>query len=310
MKDTNYAYAVANVRVLENNLLSKPFVEQLADSADYNDVNRILADAGVDGLEDYMVKTWDFLCEIAPDKKALEFLIVKNDFHNLKSIVKGIVAGTDGKQYCIRPCVLDIDYLEEKLVQREFEQLPKWICETAQQSYGLLTSAMDGQLFDMLIDKASLKAVRSFAELTENEFAQRLAEIVVAVANIKVALRIAGTKKGGAFLDNAFCDCAVLDADELKKSVLKGKDAVFEYIQTTKFSTLCNRTTADFERECDNLIIEYLQSAKNISLGPEPLICYYYAREAEWKMLRIISSAKNTGLDTEVIRERMRELYV
>ncbi len=310
MKDTNYAYAVANVRAVETRLLSKAFMEQLTDATDIDDVKRILGDSGVDGFEDYMVKTWEFLKEIAPDTKCLEFLIVKNDFHNLKAIIKGIVSSTDGREFCIRPCVLDIDELYEKLTQKEFEQLPKWISKTAQESYGLLTSTMDGQLFDMFIDKASLEAVADFAQLAESDFASNLAEMTVALADIKVAVRIAGTKKRTSFLDNAFCNCDTLNIEELKKAVLKGKDAVLEYICQTKYSNLSDKSLGELERECDNIVMEYLQGARNVSLGPEPLICYYYARETEWKMLRIISSAKHTELDSNVIRERMRELYV
>ena len=66
----------------------------------------------------------------------------------------------------------------------------------------------------------------------------------------------------------------------------------------------------DFERECDNKFMGLLDGARHISLGPEPLICYYFAKETEWKMLRIIVNGKHIELDSQSIRERMRELYV
>ncbi len=313
MRDTNYAYAVANVRAMEPNLLSKSFMEQIADANDYDSAMRMISDGGIDGFEDYMAKTWDFLSKIAPDVKGLEFLIVKNDFHNLKAIIKGIISGNNGTEYCIKPCVLNIDELEEGIRQKDFEALPKWISKTAEESYGLLTSTMDGQLFDMFVDKASLLAIKDFAKFTENEFAVEIAELFIALSNIKIAVRIAGSQRGKNFLENAFAKCDSLETDELKKAVLKGKDSVLEYINTTKYSNLCesiSNSVTEFERQCDNMIMELLEGAKNISFGPEPLICYYFARETEWKMLRIITSGKYTELDREVIRERMRELYV
>lgn len=313
MKDTNYAYAVANVRAMEPRLLSESFMEQLVDAPNFDEVKRLLADNGVEKFDDNMIKTWDFLNEIAPDIKELEFLIVKNDFHNLKAIIKGIVSGHDGSIYCIKPCVLNVDEFSQKLNSKDFESLPEWISKTAGEAYGLLTSTMDGQLFDMFIDKASLAAVKDFAKKAKSSFADRLAETFAALTNIKIAVRIAGTKKGEAFLDNAFCECDTLDVDELKSASANGKDELVSYINTTIYESLCEsiaKSAADFERECDNMLMELLDGARRISLGPEPLICYYYAKETEWKMLRIIVSGKNTELDSQSIRERMRELYV
>lgn len=313
MKDTNYAYAVANVRAVEPQLLSKSFMEQLVDAVNFEEVKRSLTDAGALDFENSMIKTWDFLKENAPDISELEFLIVKNDFHNLKAIIKGMVAGADGSKYCIKPCVLDIDELSEKLVQKEFDTLPEWIGKTAKEGYDLLTSTMDGQLFDMLIDKASLRAVKKFAKRAESEFADSIAELFTALTNIKIAVRIAGTGKGEAFLDNAFCQCDTLDIEELKKASADGREDVVAYISTTQYDDLCDsieKSMMDFERECDNKIMGLLDGARRISLGPEPLICYYFAKETEWKMLRIIVNGKHIELDSQSIRERMRELYV
>lgn len=313
MKDTNYAYAVANVRAMEVSLISKSFMEQLADAQNLDEVKRSLSDNGVADFDDYMVKTWDFLNEIAPDASELEFMIVKNDFHNLKAIIKGIVSGHNGTVYCIKPSVLNIEELAEKVAQKDFESLPEWISKTAEEAYGLLTSTMDGQLFDMLVDKASLAAMKEFAKRTESQLADDIAELFVALTDIKIAVRIAGTTKGSSFLDNAFSKCDTLDIDYLKKAVIKGREDVVAYIQTTKYAVLCEsiaKSTTDFERECDNMFMELLDGARRISFGPEPLICYYYARETEWKMLRIIVSGKHIELDSESIRERMRELYV
>lgn len=313
MKDTNYAYAVANVRAMEPGLLSKSFMEQLVDATDFEEIKRSLANAGASDFENSMIKTWDFLNEIAPDISELEFLIVKNDFHNLKAIIKGMLSGHDGSKYCIKPCILDVDELSEKLLQKDLDTLPEWIGKTARDGYDLLTSTMDGQLFDMFVDRASLRAVKEFAKRAESEYAESITELFIALTNIKIAVRIAGTGKGEAFLDNAFCECETLDIEELKKAAADGRADVVAYISTTEYDNLCDsiqKSMTDFERECDNKIMELLDGARRISLGPEPLICYYFAKETEWKMLRIIVNGKHTELDSQSIRERMRELYV
>ena len=323
MKDIEYAYAVANVRAKEPELLNKSFMDQLADANSFNDAKKILVDRGFSqfgktsdvsvALGDYMSEVWDFLSDIAPDIKALQFMIIKNDFHNLKAFIKGHISGNDGRNYCIKPCVLDSEFLYDNIVKKDFENLPGWISGVAKDAYELLTSTMDGQIFDMFVDVASLKATIEFSKLAECDLATEFTELFVALTNIKIALRLAGTTKGNAFLDNAFCPCDTLDIDDLKKAVVKGRDDVLTYIQTTKYTELCDsisKSMADFERECDNMFMKLLDSARYVSVGPEPLICYYYAKEAEWKMLRITVSGKYIDMPAESIRERMRELYV
>ena len=323
MNDTKYAYAVANVRAKEPELLTKSFMEQLADANTFDDARRALLDKGFSGFEktsdasvalgDYMVKTWDFLQDILPEKDALDFLVVKNDFHNLKAVVKGMVSGNEGTKYCIKPCILDVDFLNEKINEKDFEALPRWMAKTAENAYELLTSTMDGQMFDMFVDVASMRTMIDFSKRAESQLAEDIAELFAALTDIKIAVRIAGTTKGISFVDNAFCKCAALDIDDLKKAVLKGKEEVASYIQTTEYAGLYEsilKSSADLERECDNIFMERLDEAKSISFGPEPLICYYYARETEWKLLRIIVSGKYTDLPKESIAERMRELYV
>ena len=323
MKDTEYAYAVANVRAKEPELLTKSFIEQLIDTPTFTDAKKIMVDKGFTGFEkstdvsdvlaDYMIEVWNFLTNVAPDKEVLDFLVVKNDFHNLKAIIKGHISGNDGRKYCIKPSVLDVDFLYNSIIQKEFDNLPKWISGVSKEAYDLLTSTMDGQIFDMYVDVASLKAMINFSKSTECFLAIDYSELFVALANIKIAVRLSGTTKGNAFLENAFCPCETLSVDELKKAVLKGKDDIITYINSTKYSVLSEsilKSVADFERECDNMLIKRLDDVRFVNMGPEPLICYYLAKEAEWKMLRIALSGKNIDMPSGSIRERMRELYV
>ena len=46
------------------------------------------------------------------------------------------------------------------------------------------------------------------------------------------------------------------------------------------------------------------------AFGASPLAAYFIAKETELKCIRIILSAKLSHVSGEIIRERMRELYV
>ena len=66
----------------------------------------------------------------------------------------------------------------------------------------------------------------------------------------------------------------------------------------------------EFERLCDNALTAYLSQGKRVAFGEHPLIGYLYAREAELTTIRIILTGRLAGLDTDAIRERLRDSYV
>lgn len=319
MKDTDYAFAAANIRTAEKDLLSRSFIEQLINSENYDDVRRALIDKGFSefestddadkALSDYMEKTWDYLSEIAPDISELEFMIVKNDFHNLKAITKGIISAVDGRKFCIKPCITDIEMMYDCITSKNFDALPQMISETAKSGYELLTSTMDGQLFDMFIDSASLEATVHLAR--GNAFSKKIADAACAYANIKIAMRLAKTSANDVVYSYAFSECEDLDTDELAKAARRGYEQVITYLENSEYSYLAQlKSQAAIERECDDRIMKILSEAKLVGFGIEPLIAYYYARAAEWANLRIILSAKRAGFSNDAIKERMRDIYV
>ena len=67
------------------------------------------------------------------------------------------------------------------------------------------------------------------------------------------------------------------------------------------------RANTEFERRCDNFILDYIRAASAFSFSAEPLIAYYIRTENTAKMLRIILGCKRNGLPREYLNERMRD---
>ena len=65
-----------------------------------------------------------------------------------------------------------------------------------------------------------------------------------------------------------------------------------------------------FEKLTDDAVTAYLASAKYVAFGESSLISYIAAKENEFTAVRIIMAGRMAGLDTETIRERLREAYV
>ncbi|NLL63139.1 MAG: V-type ATPase subunit [Ruminococcaceae bacterium] len=319
-RDIDYTYAVARVRANEHSLLTAQDVEQLILAEDYNAVMRRLSDAGwgeFDGttdyasyLENYFAKTWDLLNEIMDDIHELDFLLIKNDAQNLKGALKGIVSQHDTEGLYSKSTVYDTKAIVAAVEEREFDELPEFMIEPAKEAYEVLTSTANGQLADAIIDKATLEEISKLGKAAKNS---KLTERMVATANIKAAVRCAKTNKTREFMERSLSECDTLSKEKLIETALEGPEAVLTYLESTNYKEAVEKikeSTSAFEKWCDDILMECVMEAKYTAFGIAPLIAYYIARDAEIKTVRIILSAKINNLSTDLIRERVRTLYV
>lgn len=321
MKDTSYTFAVAKIRAIEARLLNSSDLEQLIGASDYENAVRILKDKGIVGekedvqtaLKNQMLETWLLLNEISPDKNPLEILIVKNDFHNLKFALKALVSSRGGEEHFIVPSIIKPETVKSAVSGKRFSDLPDFLECVAERAYELLVRTMDGQLTDILIDAATLDNILGRAEKSNNAYIKKLAELLAVTANIKTAYRAAKTEKDEAFLQTALCDTKELSKSALIRAAKKGTDELLAFLSETSYKDAAASIKVSitaFEKWCDDIIMAHIESAKYKSFGVEPLIAYYIAKETEIKTIRIILSCKYNNLRAEIIRERVRKLYV
>ena len=307
MSSTKYASAVGAVKAMENLLLTHSDIDQLINARTDNEFKNMLESKSGEDLK----SVWEMLRSYAPDSRELEILLYKNDFHNLKVTLKSVIADRDPKNCFIYPTNLDTDLLLESVRNRDFESIPKYIRSTAENAYSLLTDTLDGQLSDIVIDTACMKALQKSAEETGSDFMVRYAEIITVTADIKTAYRCSKMKKPVSFMEKAICGSKNLEKEFLINAVLSG--SFFEELEQTDYrelAELLKENSARFEKRCDDMITELAETARMKSFGIDPLLAYYIAKEAEIKNLRIISVCRESGADRQTVTERVRKLYV
>ncbi len=322
MKDTEFAFAVAKIRANENKLLQKSVVENAINAADYKETIKVFFDASYADFEKNDAETilseklkaaFELIYEAAPDRKCLDFLIVKNDFHNIKAVLKGIVTGTDVSQLLLSPSVVEKDILVRSLTQKEYDLLPENIGAAVIKAFDILARTMDGQLTEVYLDKACLEASLSMAKETSDSFVIELCEKMTALTNVKIALRALNTAKDLEFMLNAFAECKYFSVKELAEAALNGKESLVRLVSRAGFDGVAKamvKSYAAFEKEIDGVLLDSVKNAKYMCLGISPLVAYYFACDSEIKTVRIILSCKKNGIDNDAIRERVRELYV
>ncbi len=321
MKDVRYTYTVARIRAVETELLNTQDIERLITASDYEQAVRLLRERGFIGennadlqkaLDAHIDNARQLLCESSSDARLLDFLIAKNDFHNLKAALKGLVSHDHRADVFITPAITDPDAVASAVYDKKFDELPEFLREPAEKAYEVLSRTMDGQLSDVMLDAMALDDMRVRAEETDNKCIVKLTEFIIATTAIKIALRASKTGKDEMFLQMSLSETTP-NRNALIQAALKGFEELLSFLEATGYKEAadCIRLSSTaFEKWCDDNIMSQVESAKYKINGPEPLIAYFIAKEAEIKTMRIVLAGKHNNLPAEMIRERVRKLYV
>ena len=313
MNGTKYANAVGAIRAMENSLLSKNDIDQLINARSKAEAQSIIDSKAASGNEESLDSVWEMLKGYAPECKELEILLYKNDFHNLKAVLKAVISNRDPSNYYISPSNVELQVLADAINSRDYSILPEYMRTAAAEAYELVTNTLDGQLSDSLIDKAAMQAMQKSSKAFGSEFMQRYSRLITVYSDIKTAYRCILQNKSAQFMDTAICGSSELDKESLIRAALGGTEAFFSFLEGTPYSeaaSLLKISSAKYEKWCDDVIMELAETARMQAFGPEPLAAYYIAKEAELKNLRILSVCREFGADRGTVTERMRKLYV
>ncbi|MFQ9705394.1 MAG: V-type ATPase subunit [Enterocloster clostridioformis] len=322
MADKQYVYAVARIRSKELSLLSGAFLEQLTAAKDYDECIQLLMEKGwgEDGITnagDILAiekrKTWELINELLKDMSVFDVFLYANDYHNLKAAIKEVRMGDEYPGIFMDQGTVDVKLIREAVQTREFQNLPAAMRTPAEEAYKALLHTQDGQLCDIIIDKAALDAIYAAGKSSGNEFLELYAELTVAAADIKTAVRASRTGKDRVFLEQALAPCGSINVARLAQAVIEGVDSIGSYLETTAYADAVEelrRSPQLLSGKSDNLLIRKIKPQQYSAFGLGPLAAYILGTENEIKSVRIVLSGKLNHLPEESIRERIREMYV
>ena len=323
MSKTQYTYAVARIRALEVSLFSASVIEQLIACKDDEACLRFLQERGWGGTDVPMdadailtrerEKIWETIGEMHVDMDVFDVLSYASWFHNLKAAVKEVCTGKSGANIYYEGTPISGEEMVRIVKEKDYKALPENMQAAAEEAVDILLHSGDGQLCDVVIDRATMEAVKEAGRSSRDEIIRDYAESTVAVANIKIAVRASKTAKSLEFMKRAMAPCDTLNGDGLAHAALAGMDSIIEYLNGNGYAEAAEAlkdSPSAFERWCDNRIIQTIKPQKSNPFSVGPLVAYVIARENEIKTVRIILTCKQNGLSDDSIRERVREMYV
>ena len=215
-----YIYGVARIRALESTLLTDEDIEALVMAKDESSALQMLKDKGwgsndpnetlSDIIKIEQNKTRQVLDEIIDDERDKEILRVEDEYHNLKTAIKKVVTDAEVANKYVYIALnpkevkdenddhlkvignITISELEDIIRNSEYDKLPQPMIEPARDAAETLIKSGDGQLCDVIIDKALLKRLVKIGQASENSLIRDYTDIKVGMAKKRCRLCLQG----------------------------------------------------------------------------------------------------------------------
>lgn len=328
IKDTDYLFLSTRIRVLERSLLTRERMDRMLDAQTDEEAVKVLVECGypeltqidADSVNALLARVrdqvFDDLYSFAPDPAMIDVFKVKYDYHNLKTLLKSEAMGVSPDRLLVDCGRVSPKELREKLETGSSFGGSGALFRAAAEAREVLNASHDPQRCDIILDRAYFREMAELAAGTSSDFLAGYVRLLVDAANLKSLVRVLRMKKTDEFLKAVLFEGGNIGVSAVL-SCMNGASLETVYGMTafraaaeTGQAAVSGGGLTEFEKACDNALVEYVSGAKYVAFGEQPLIGYLVARENELTAVRIILTGRLAGLGAESIRERLREAYV
>jgi V/A-type H+-transporting ATPase subunit C len=247
------------------------------------------------------------------DKPLMEILEARDDFANMRLALR--------RKLTDRP--IDGDYSNEGFIpsdqfrqifeEENYEPLPLYIRQAVEDAVLAYYQAKDVRQIDYAIDNAQILYKLEMSFKLNNIFLQGLFRTQVDLTNIRTMFRLKFNESKDR---NVFLAGGYVETEKFRTGLDLAYDAIaalffatpyYEIISSSIGYIEANKSFLRLEHLCEKHLLGYLKSTSQITAGPQPIIAYLMMKEAEIRMVRLILTAKNNGLDKRLILDRLGE---
>ena len=331
--ELDFLYVSARIKVLETKLLGKTAIERILDADGSEEALKVLSDtdygndfAEMDNVYDFenalaksFARTIKTLKESFDEHEILRFFLVKNDYHNLKVIIKSSILGIEAKEYFSPLGEVSISEMIKFSEGDAIAMIPDSMKEAYSRAMEAYEVTQDPQQIDLILDKALFEEMKAIVESINDDFLREYFVAMVDLNNIRTLLRLKKIGAEAKTFDDSLLSGGSLDVEILKELFAGEVSKIIEAFSSSPYREVIEEGIAQweesggpsvFEKLIDNYLIGLARRGLYKPFGPEPVIGYLAAKENEMKILRIILVGKINSISTDMIRERLRDVYV
>lgn len=324
IKDTDYLAISARVRAMENGLLTRERMEQILEARTDDEAVKILQECGYPELDPTHPEAMDAALSAAreetlsdltggaPDPRYIDVFKLKYDYHNVKAILKAEAMGVAPDRMLMDMGRVSAADLKAAIENGDLDSLPGRLPEAVAEAKEVLDTTRDPQLSDIVLDRWCYVDMADVAEATGSEFLHGYVKVQIDATNLRALVRTLRMGKNVEFLQGVLIEGGEIAPEAVAEALASATGGgVMELYGSTRFAKAAEAgSMTDFEKLCDDAVVDYLAGAQLVPFGEAPLLGYLAARETEYTNLRILLLGRSTGLSADVIRSRLRASYV
>lgn len=333
MNSMEFTQVIPRLRVLETRLLDKAKIDRMIDGDSANEALKVLQESeyanvmtGVKRAEDYEIilskelkRVYELMYDASPSKALIDLMSIKYDYHNIKVLLKGMFLQKDFSEMLISVGKIDVHTLKQSINNNNLGDMPKVMREAIEKAKEAFEANKDPQEIDIILDNAMFTEMKDIAKELNDMFIDKYVKALIDLTNIKTLLRVKKQNKNRDFLQEVIINGGAIDKETIVSFLNDAPENISNKLSFTDYSELIKLGIEDYtktdsasllEKLIDNYIMNMMKEAKFIPFGVEPVLAYIYAKETEIKVVRIIMVGKLNNISGEVIRERLRDIYV
>ncbi|MBB6714392.1 V-type ATP synthase subunit C [Clostridium gasigenes] len=328
-----FTRAVSRIWVLETRLLDKSKIERMIETNSADDALRILGETEYAGVmstvkraTDYeevlsaeLKRVYNLMYELCPVKSVVELMSIKYNYHNLKVILKGKFLGKDLSYMFIDLGNKDLHEIKRKIDNENYKDLSEEHRVAVEAVVADFEVTKDPQRIDIIMDKYMFENMVEIKNDLKYPFVDKIVNALIDSTNVKTLLRIKRQNKDRDFASLVMISGGAIDRDNLVALINESPENIIVRLQSTIYSDMIKEGIEGYiatdsanllEKLSDNYVMALMKDSKLVTFGPERILSYIYAKETEIKIIRIIMVGKLNNIAEEVIRERLRDIYV
>jgi V/A-type H+-transporting ATPase subunit C len=217
--------------------------------------------------------------------------------------------------------IFDAGNYEEEIINiGNSYELDEFLAKEEEKIFRLMKELLfEEDIFTIITKESQLHRVLALAEELDYAFISDYLRYRIDLGNLKILLRakysgLPSEKYNDMVLKGGFLD---------EKIFLQSYDQTFseigEKLRPSPYVDLWNRAIEDLEenemfvlleRGIEDFLMSYLQRAKYIVFGPEPVFSYALAKKRELSLVRLVGMGKFLMIPPEYIKKRIGKTYV
>ncbi len=333
MDDSRYTYAVARINALSAGSLDREFASRLL-AAEPEDIPGMLRDTVLSesfgdvespsdiekGLRRELLKVYDLLEAICPDKDAIRLFRHRHDFHNLKAMLKSKIRGVSHDAFLINLCECDVDKLAAAVAEDNYRLVPKHLGNAARESLSECRETGTLSAISYTCDRLMWQYIIREARTTRNKIIIELFREYVNLANLKSFFRFSEFSNDPDVFKRHYIPEGDYSLEFFLHYMNEELGLFLDHLTKTRYEhDIVSRGLRKWpeeksfwrlEQASDNFLLHQFHQMRHHSFSIAPLIYYLLRKIAETRLIRTVLRCKLVGMPRDLIEQRLRYIYV